>query len=76
MDLLRGMAELIADFVMEAEVIARLGAGLYERTPERTMYRKWIPRAAMGRAPGDAGVESSEVARGRLAELERTVAWA
>lgn len=38
-DPLRAMAEMIADFVMEAEVTAKVGAGPHERTPERTAYR-------------------------------------
>lgn len=38
-DPLRRMAEMIADFVMEAEVSAKLGAEPHERTAERTGYR-------------------------------------
>lgn len=38
-DPLRAMAEMIADFVMEAEVTAKVGAGPHERTPERTAHR-------------------------------------
>lgn len=38
-DPLRAMAEMIADFVMEAEVTAKVGAGPHERTPERTTHR-------------------------------------
>ena len=38
-DPLRTMAEIIADFVMEAEVTAKLGAEPHERTTERTGYR-------------------------------------
>lgn len=38
-DPLRRMAELIADFVMEAEVTAKVGAEPHERTDERTGYR-------------------------------------
>jgi transposase-like protein len=33
------MAELLADFVMEAEVTAKVGAEAHERAPERTPYR-------------------------------------
>ena len=38
-DPLRAMAELIADFVMEAEVSEKIGAEPHERNPERTGYR-------------------------------------
>lgn len=38
-DPLRRMAEIIADFVMEAEVTAKLGAEPYERTEQRTGHR-------------------------------------
>ena len=33
-DPLRAMAEMIADFVMEAQVTARVGAEPHERTPD------------------------------------------
>ena len=38
-DPLRTMAEMIVDFVMEAEVNAKIGAEPNERTDERTGYR-------------------------------------
>ncbi len=38
-DPLRAMAEMIADFVMEAEVAQKVGAGPHERSGERTGYR-------------------------------------
>ncbi|MBI5085802.1 MAG: transposase [Acidobacteria bacterium] len=38
-DPLRAMAEMIADFVMEAEVTAKVGAEPHERSPERTTQR-------------------------------------
>lgn len=38
-DPLRRMAEMIADFVMEAEVTAKLGAAPHERTEQRTGHR-------------------------------------
>jgi transposase-like protein len=38
-DPLRAMAEMIADFVMEAEVTAKVGAEPHERTAERTTHR-------------------------------------
>ena len=38
-DPLRAMAELITDFVMEAEVAAKVGAAPHERSPERTTHR-------------------------------------
>ena len=38
-DPLRGMAEMIADFVMEAEVTAKVGAEPHERSAERTTHR-------------------------------------
>ena len=38
-DPVRAMAEMIADFVMEAEVTAKVGAEPHERTPERTTHR-------------------------------------
>lgn len=38
-DPLRAMAEMIADFVMEAEVTAKVGAEPHERSPERTTHR-------------------------------------
>lgn len=38
-DPLRAMAEMIADFVMEAEVTAKVGAEPHERSDERTGYR-------------------------------------
>jgi putative transposase len=38
-DPLRAMAEMIADFVMEAEVSAKIGAEPYERSEQRTGYR-------------------------------------
>jgi transposase-like protein len=38
-DPLRAMAEMITDFLMEAEVAAKVGAGPYERSAERTTHR-------------------------------------
>jgi putative transposase len=38
-DPLRAMAEMITDFVMEAEVSAKIGAEPHERSGERTAYR-------------------------------------
>lgn len=38
-DPLRAMAELLADFVMEAEVTQKIGAGPHERSAERKGYR-------------------------------------
>ena len=38
-DPLRAMAEMIADFVMEAEVTAKIGAEAHQRSAERTTYR-------------------------------------
>jgi len=38
-DPLRAMAEMIADFVMEAEVSTKVGAGPHERSEERSGYR-------------------------------------
>jgi transposase-like protein len=38
-DPLRTMAEMITDFLMEAEVTAQIGAGPYERAGERSGYR-------------------------------------
>jgi transposase-like protein len=38
-DPLRAMAEMIADFVMEDEVTAKVGAEPHERNPERTTHR-------------------------------------
>ena len=38
-DPLRAMAEMIADFVMEAEVTEKVGAEPHERTEERTTHR-------------------------------------
>jgi len=38
-DPLRAMAEMIADFVMEAEVTEKVGAGPHERSSERGGYR-------------------------------------
>ena len=38
-DPLRAMAEMIADFVMEAEVTAKVGAEPHERSTERTTHR-------------------------------------
>src|SRR5260370_12352503 len=38
-DPLRAMAELLTDFVMEAEVTAKIGAEPHERTAERTTHR-------------------------------------
>ena len=38
-DPLRAMAEMIADFMMEAEVTAKIGAEAHERSAERTTYR-------------------------------------
>jgi len=38
-DPLRAMAEMITDFMMEAEVTAKVGAGPHERTPDRTTHR-------------------------------------
>lgn len=37
-DPIRAMAEMIADFVMEAEVTAKVGAEPHERTPERVTH--------------------------------------
>jgi len=39
-DPLRVMAEMIADFVMEAKVTAKVGAEPHERSAERTTHRK------------------------------------
>lgn len=38
-DPLRAMAEMITDFMMEAEVTAQVGAEAHERSPERTTHR-------------------------------------
>lgn len=38
-DPLREMAEMIAQFIMEAQVTAKIGAEPHERTPERTTHR-------------------------------------
>jgi putative transposase len=38
-DPLRAMAEMVADFVMEAEVTAKVGAAPYERNEERSTHR-------------------------------------
>lgn len=38
-DPIRAMAEMITDFVMEAEVSTKIGAEPYERTGERSTYR-------------------------------------
>jgi transposase-like protein len=38
-DPLRAIAEMIADFMMEAEVAARVGAEAHERSPERATGR-------------------------------------
>jgi len=38
-DPLRAMAEILTDFLMEAEVTAKIGAEPHERTAERTAYR-------------------------------------
>ena len=38
-DPIRAMAEMITDFVMEAEVSARVGAEPYERAADRTTHR-------------------------------------
>ena len=38
-DLLRAMAQKIGDFVIEAEVTAKIGAEAHERSAERTTYR-------------------------------------
>lgn len=38
-DPLREMAEMIAQFIMEAQVTAKVGAEPHERTPERTTHR-------------------------------------
>lgn len=38
-DPLRAMAEMVADFWMEAEVAAKVGAEPHERSPERTTHR-------------------------------------
>jgi transposase-like protein len=45
-DPLRAMAELLTDFVMEAEVTAKVGAEANERAAERTL-------TATGTASGD-----------------------
>lgn len=41
-DPLRAMAEMIADFVMEAQVTANVGAEPHERTAERTTHRNGL----------------------------------
>jgi putative transposase len=38
-DPLRAMAEMVADYLMEAEVTAKVGAAPHERSSERTTYR-------------------------------------
>jgi len=38
-DPLRAMAEMVADFVMEAEVTAKVGAAPYERSEDRSTHR-------------------------------------
>jgi len=62
-DPLRAMAEMIADFVMEAEVTQKIGAEPHERSDERSGYRKWAPRATLGYAAGHAEPEGAEAAR-------------
>jgi transposase-like protein len=41
-DPLRAMAEMIADFMMEAEVTAKVGAERHERSAERTTHRNGL----------------------------------
>jgi hypothetical protein len=66
------MAEMIAQFIMEAQVTAKIGAEAHERTPERTTQSQRISRAALGHAAGDDDVERSKSAGGRLrAEFHR-----
>ena len=49
-DPIRAMAQLMADFLMESEVTAKVGAEPHERSAERTTYRngyrprRWDPR--------------------------------
>lgn len=38
-DPLRAMAEMVVDFLMEAEVTDKIGAAPHERSEERTGYR-------------------------------------
>ena len=63
-DPLRTMAEMITDFVMEAEVTAKVGAAPHERSEERTDPSQWIPRAALGHAAGVVVVEVPKVREG------------
>ena len=66
-DPLRAMAEMITDFVMEAEVTERVGAEPHERSEERVTYRNGHRerRWALGYAFGHTAVASAEAARRR-----------
>jgi len=67
---LRAVAEMITDFVMEAEVTERIGAAPHEPSDERVTHRNGASRTALGHTLGDSAIASAEAARGRLrAEL-------
>jgi putative transposase len=52
-DPLRAMAEMIADFVMEAEVTEKVGAAPHERSEERTTHRNGHRERTLSTKAGD-----------------------
>ena len=71
-DPLRAMAEMITDFVMEAEVTERIGAAPHERSEERVTHRNGHRERRWDTRLGNAALAGAEAARRRLcAELHR-----
>ena len=63
-DPLRAMAEMIADFVMEAEVTQKVGAEPHERSDERTGYRNGHRERRWDTRLGTLGLKVPKVREG------------
>jgi hypothetical protein len=64
-DPLRAMAEILTDFLMEAEVTAKIGAAPHERSEERSTPER-ASGAAVGHALGNDDAERAKTSRGRI----------
>ena len=63
-DPLRAMAEMLADFVMEAEVTQKIGAEPHERSEDRTGYRNGYRERRWGTRLGTLSLKVPKVRDG------------
>lgn len=62
---------MVMQKLIEAEAVERIGAGRYERTPERLTERKGTrPRLVTTQAAGDVGLRIPKLREGRCSERE------